>query len=119
MLLARRQLRIAARARCFQRRFNRNRVLLCVLHTLNPSDGIRMPLTDPLAPESIVPALRQDRIGIQTVQRKQTRVPPHRDNADVTALLCSGIYFFKVLWNARMRVKTINDMKMLYKRRTL
>ena len=78
-----------------------------------------MPLTDTLAPKCIISAFWKNRIRIQAVQREHSRVPAHRDNADMTALLRSGIHFFKMLWNARMGVKAVNHIKMLHIRRCL
>ena len=72
-----------------------------------------MSLTDTLAPECVVPAFRQDCIGIHPVQGEHSRIPAYGNDSNVSALLRSRIYPFKMLRNACMCIKAVYYIKQL------
>ena len=72
-----------------------------------------MPLADTLPPERIILSLRQNRIGIHTVQGKHTRIPANRDQRCLSCLFCRRIHRSKMLRYPGMRVKTVYHMKHL------
>ena len=64
MFLACGKLRIFSVSYCLKCSFYRNGVLLCILDSGNPADGVRMSLAHTFAPKSIVFSFRQNGICI-------------------------------------------------------
>ena len=71
-----------------------------------------MALADASAPESIIVAVRQSRVGIESCHGKQTGIPSHGDHADVACSLCSRIDCRQVLRNVRVGVKTVDHIEL-------
>ena len=119
MFLSRCQIRIFSVSHRFQRALHRDRVLFRIFHAFHSADSVRMPLADSLSPEGIILSFRKDRVGIQSVQGKHSRIPAHGDDPDFAALLCSGIHICKMLRNPRVGVKTVDHIEHLCKLRRL
>ena len=67
MLLSGCQIRILSVSHCTQSLRNRDRILLRILHSVDPADCIRMSLADTLSPERIILSIGPDRIRIEAV----------------------------------------------------
>ena len=115
VLLARRQLRVLAAAHAFKRALHRDGILAGVLYAGNAANRIGVTLADTLAPERVIFAVRQNRLTIEAVQREHTRVPTDGNHAEVAALLAGRVYIRKMLRNLRVRVKAVDDIKILCK----
>ena len=91
----------------------RNCILFAVFYTFHAADGIRMSLTNSFAPECVITSLRQNGIGIHTIQRKHSRIPAHGNNTNMSAFFCRLINIFKMLWDSCVCIKTVYDIKHL------
>ena len=90
---------------------NRNCILDRILHTRDTADSIRMSLAYTFAPECICASLDKNRLRIETVQRKHSRIPANRNNTNIISLFCSFVHICKILWNLGMCIKTVNCVK--------
>ncbi len=70
-----------------------------------------MALAHALAPEGVIAAAGEDRVGIQSLQREHAGIPAGGNHRYLAALLRGGIHGSKVLGNAGMGVKRIDDVK--------
>src|SRR5699024_6754629 len=99
MFLSCSQFGILAPAHRLQSRLHRDRILFAILHTFNPADSVRMTLAYAFAPESIIFAVGENRIGIHSVQREHSGIPAYGDNAYMSAFCRSTIHIIEMLRN--------------------
>ena len=111
MFLSGSQCRFASASYLFHGRFDRNGVLDRIFNAFDTADRVRMSLAYALAPECISASLNQDGFCIQTVQREHTRIPADRDNADVSAFLCSLIYACKIFRDSCVCIETVDRVE--------
>ena len=106
-----RKVRIFAISDSLKRCIYRDRILLRIFDSLDPADGIGMPLAHALSPECIVFPVRKDGVCIQPVEREHSRIPAHRNNADLTCFFRSRVYIRIMLRNLCVGVKTVNNIE--------
>src|SRR5690554_2376917 len=78
-----------------------------------------MPLTQPTPPERVCLPARQYTFSNQPLDRKQTRIPPHRNYRSLTRRFCRRIYSLKILRDLGMRIETIDRIKQRRQLRSL
>ena len=77
MLIPRGKFGIAAASYSFEGGLNRNRVLFCIFYAFDTSYSVGMSLTNALAPECVVFSIRENGIGIHSVEGEQTGIPAY------------------------------------------
>ena len=98
-------------AHTLQRALHGDRILARVLHALNAADRVGMALAHALAPEGIARALREDCVGIETVEREETRIPAAGDQGGATAGFRGGVHGGKMLRDSGVRVEAVHHVK--------
>ena len=88
--------------------FQGNSVLFGVFHTRNPPYGIRMALTDSLAPEGIACSLGQDRIAVYPQEGEQSGIPTHRDQRKMPGCLGRSADLLKIFGDFGMGIKAVH-----------
>ena len=113
------QFRLFSGSYLIHRFFHRNSILNTTFYTRDSSDCIRVSLAYAFTPECIGFSVWQNGFCIDTVQRKQTRIPAYRDHSQMTIFFCGCIYICKMLWNVCMGIKTVDDIKIFCQFRRL
>ena len=111
VLLASGEFRHRTATDSFESCFDRAGVLLSVLHALDAADSVAMTLGNALAPERVVLAFREDRLGIHAVQAKHTRIPTNGDHGNLVCALGSGVNSCEVLRNLGVRVEGVDHVE--------
>ena len=76
-----------------------------------------MSLADAASPERVIPAVRQDRARVKTVEREHARIPAAGDQREFVPRLCRGVDRREMRGNVCMRIETVDHAKVLRKLR--
>ena len=110
MLLARGQLRVATGTHGIERGGHGDGVLTRIGHAGDAAQRVGVPLGNTAAPERVVRALRQDAVGVQAVQREQTRVPTAGDERAGTGVASRRVDVREMRRDVGVRVKRVHHV---------